>query len=90
MSTIERDVRDFLRDNLFLANTETLGDDDSFLENGLIDSMGILHLVGFVEAKYGIQVDDKDLVTEHWDSISRMSRYIRSKLPAMNVPRQAA
>jgi acyl carrier protein len=83
MSNIEQDVREFLCDNLFLTNVDSLADDDSFLEKGIVDSMGILHLIAFVEEKYGIPVEDKDLVTENWDSVRRISDYVRSKITAL-------
>ena len=54
-----------------------------------MDSMGILHLISFVEGKYGIHVEDGELVTDNWDSICRMSRYIRGKLGAMESAEQA-
>jgi acyl carrier protein len=79
MSTIEQEVREFLRDTLFIPDADGLSDDDSFLELGILDSMGILHLIAFVEEKYGIHAEDSELVTDNWDSVSRMSRYIRSK-----------
>lgn len=80
MPTIEQDVREFLRDNLFLADADSLSENDSFLDQGIVDSMGILHLIAFVESKYGFHVEDGELITDNWDSVSRMSRYIRGKL----------
>jgi acyl carrier protein len=90
MSTIEQDVREFLRENLFLTSVDSISDDDSFLEKGLVDSMGILHLIAFVEDKYGIRPADQDLTTENWDSIRRMSDYIRGKLAAIDGSSRAA
>jgi len=90
MSTIEQDVREFLRDNLFLNSVDDLSDDDSFLEKGIVDSMGILHLIAFVEHKYGIRPDDEDLITENWDSIRRLSNYVRGKLAASDSSGRAA
>jgi len=83
MTKIEQDVREFLCDKLFLINLDGLSDDDSFLEKGIVDSMGILHLIAFVEDKYGIPVEDKDLITENWDSVRRISDYVRSKIAAL-------
>ncbi|HVW11317.1 MAG TPA: phosphopantetheine-binding protein [Bryobacteraceae bacterium] len=82
MPPIETAIRDFLRDFLFLADADNLSGDDSFLEKGIVDSMGILHLITFVQQKYAIDVKDDELVTDNWDSIDRMSRYIRRKLGA--------
>jgi acyl carrier protein len=83
MSKIEQDLREFLCDSLFLTNVDSLSDDDSFLEKGIVDSMGILHLIAFVEEKYGIPVEDQDLVTDNWDSVRRISDYVRSKIAAL-------
>ena|SRR5690242_3103606 len=83
MTKIEQDVREFLCDKLFLINLDSLSDDDSFLEKGIVDSMGILHLIAFVEDKYGVPVEDKDLITENWDSVRRISDYVRSKIAAL-------
>jgi acyl carrier protein len=90
MPTIEQDVREFLRENLFLATVDSLSDNDSFLEKGVVDSMGILHLMAFVEERYGIRPADEDLVTDNWDSIRRMSDYIRGKLAASDGARTRA
>lgn len=94
MPTIEHEVREFLRDNLLFADADSLSENDSFLEKGIVDSMGILHLIAFVEERYGIHAEDRELITDNWDSIARMSRYIREKLraaePAEAAPAAAA
>ena len=81
MQQIEQDVRQFVIDNFLLGMSDDhLCDDDSFLEKGLVDSMGILSLVTFVEEKYAVPVADKELVTDNWDSVRRISEFVRSKL----------
>jgi acyl carrier protein len=59
--------------------TDAFTDDDSFLENGIIDSTGILELIGFIEEEFGIEVRDEDLVPDNFDSISRLCRYIAAR-----------
>jgi acyl carrier protein len=80
MPQIEQSLREFLRDSLFLADADALSDDDSFLDKGIVDSMGILHLVSFVHETYGISVADDELITNNWDSVRRIGNYVRSKL----------
>jgi len=81
MQQIEQEVRQFVIDNFLLGMSDDhLCDDDSFLEKGLVDSMGILSLVTFVEEKYAVPVADKELVTDNWDSVRRISEFVRSKL----------
>lgn len=80
MQAIEQDVRQFVIETFqFGVDDGRLADDDSFLEKGLIDSMGILTLISHVEERYGIRVDDTELIPDNWDSIARISSYISAK-----------
>lgn len=77
---IEREIREFVIDNfLFGQPDELFLDTDSFLEKGLIDSMGILTLVEFVRDRYRIAIEDEELIPENWDSVQRIARFIQSK-----------
>lgn len=78
---IERELRSFVIDNfLFGQADEAFSNADSFLEKGLIDSMGILTLVEFVKDKYSIVVEDEELVPENWDSVERIAGFVQKKL----------
>lgn len=77
----EREVRNFVVDNfLFGQADESFSDDDSFLEKGMIDSMGVLTLVDFVKDKYTIVVEDEELIPENWDSVRRIALFVEKKL----------
>ena len=79
--TIQSDVRNFVAENfLFGEDPESLHNDDSFLETGIIDSTGVLELVAFIEDKYSVEVDDDELIPENLDSIDRLINFIESKL----------
>jgi acyl carrier protein len=81
MPTIEADVRGFVTDNfLFGRKNVSLDGDDSLLEQGLIDSTGVLELVSFIENKFEIKVEDDDLVPDNLDSINRLIAFIETKL----------
>ena len=81
MPTIETDVRGFVTDNfLFGRKNVSLAGDDSLLEQGLIDSTGVLELVSFIENKFEIKVADDDLVPDNLDSINRLIAFIETKL----------
>jgi len=80
MEQIEREVRQFVIDNFLFGEGEAqFSNDDSFLEKGLVDSMGILTLVAFVQDKYAVTVPDEDLVPENWDSVKRIARFVQGK-----------
>lgn len=81
MPMIEADVRKFVTDNfLFGRKGAQLDADDSFLEQGLIDSTGVLELVSFIEDRFQVKVDDDELVPDNLDSINRLIQFIEAKL----------
>ncbi len=85
MLNLEQEVRGFIVDNFLFGQEATFSDEDSFLEQGIIDSTGILELVHFLEDKYGIKVEDEDLVPDNLDSIARLGRYVRAKCNGRGV-----
>jgi acyl carrier protein len=83
---IEALIRDYILENfLYTDDGKKLGNDDSFLENGVIDSTGVVELVMFVEETFGFEVADEDIVPEHFDSVERLARYVQLNV-AQTVP----
>lgn len=81
MPSISQEIKQFINDNfLFGQGADDLGHDDSFLDQGIIDSTGVLELVTFVEAKFPIEIDDDELVPDNLDSINNLVRFIEAKL----------
>jgi acyl carrier protein len=77
---VEKEIRDFIVENFLFGNREKLPDDDiSFLQNGLIDSTGILEVVSFIEEKFGIRVEDDELLPENLDSVRCLADFIVRK-----------
>jgi acyl carrier protein len=56
-----------------------LGNTTSLLETGVLDSLSLLRLVVFVQERFGIVVDDVDLVPEHFDTVDAICAYLRSQ-----------
>lgn len=84
-------VREFIAESfLFRAGADSIGDDDSLLEGRIIDSMGVLELITFLEAKFDIRIGDDETVPENLDSIARISGFVRRKLDAMMQAPEAA
>jgi acyl carrier protein len=74
-------IRDYISRNfLFSAQGFHYGDDASFLEEGIIDSLGIIELVSFVEKEFGISVADHELLPDNFDSVSKLSSFIIGKM----------
>jgi acyl carrier protein len=91
MQDIEQDLHQFVVDTfLFGTDDGGLSANDSFLEKGLVDSMGILALVSHVEERYGIRVEDTELIPENWDSVGRIAKFIVSKAGSTVTETQAS
>jgi acyl carrier protein len=78
--SIEREIRKFIEENFILEENDHLGNEDSLLEKGIIDSTGVLELVAFLEESYHFKIKDEDLVPENLDSITNISQFIQNKL----------
>jgi acyl carrier protein len=75
------ELRKFIGNNFVLRDgLENLKDDDSLLEKGIVDSTGILELVGFVEDKFDFRVEDEELIPDNLDSINNLVAYIEKKV----------
>jgi acyl carrier protein len=77
--TIRDQVRQFIIKNFYLPKPENLKDEVSFLDSGVIDSTGVLELVGFIEKQFGIVVDNGEMVPENLDSIANVVGFIERK-----------
>ncbi len=83
MQAPEKEIRKFVVDNfLFGQDDSRLGDADSFLEHGIIDSTGVLELVSFLETRFGMKIADAELLPENLDSIDGVAGFVRRKAAA--------
>jgi acyl carrier protein len=72
-------VRAFVRRRFPLAAAAAVTDEDSLLDSGIIDSLGILDLVAFLEKTYGIRIGDEELSPANFDSIAAVARFVATK-----------
>ncbi|TFG47106.1 MAG: acyl carrier protein [Candidatus Brocadiia bacterium] len=73
-------VREFVVENFLFGDGEVLKSDTSFMEEGIIDSTGILELVFFIEETFGFSIEDDELVPENMDSLQNITRFMDRKL----------
>ena len=74
-------IREFIFETFMIGESEeALDNDDSFQDKGVIDSMGILELIAFVEEEYGVEVEDEEVIPDNFDSVSKLAEYIRRKI----------
>ena len=79
MTEIKNSIKQHISENILFCEEFAVDDDASFLDNGIIDSLGFMELVAFVEKEYTIKVAPQDLVPENFDSVNKLSKYITSR-----------
>jgi acyl carrier protein len=78
-------IRQFIIDSFLFGSDEDLTDDTSFLEEGIIDSTGVLELVAFIEENFSIHIEDNELIPENLDTIRNVATFISNKTGASAV-----
>lgn len=79
IETVASTIGEFIQTN-FVFDDTAVDVYASFMENGLVDSTGILEVMLFVEETFGITVDDDEVIPENFDSIERLASYVHGKL----------
>ena len=75
-------IKSFIAENFLFRADAVIGDDQSLLESGVMDSTGVLELIAFLESTFGIRIKDEDIVPENLDSVNRVAAYLSSQLQA--------
>ena len=80
---MQQQIRSFILSSFLFSDDESkLKNNDSLLEQGIMDSTGVLELVGFLESQFGIKVADDELLPENLDSVDQIAAFIARKQPS--------
>lgn len=78
---VEKAIEEFLVEDIMLADPNTRLDfDESLLDSGILDSLSLLRLIGFLEDHFGVLVGDDEVLPENFQSINLTAMFVRSKL----------
>jgi len=78
---IEPKIRTYIAENLLFSDDGfPYSDEASFLQEGIVDSIGVMELVNYVESTFGISIEDHELIPDNLDSVAQISSFVRSKL----------
>lgn len=81
--TIAEELRRFITDNYLYGQVNgCLCEDTSFLESAILDSTGILELIGFIQERFHIRLEDEEIIPDNLDSIRRVTCFLEHKLEA--------
>lgn len=73
-------VKNFIVENFLFGEERKLNDDTDFFSSGIIDSTGIVELVGFLESSLPVKVNDHELIVKNFSSLSNITAYLKLKL----------
>ena len=75
--TFKQALKAFVQEKLAgHADTGELGDDESLIERGVIDSMGLMHTVLFIEEQTGVRVPDSEVLPDNFASLVSIERMV--------------
>jgi acyl carrier protein len=77
--TTQTILMDYIKQDLMKGRSASIGLQDDLLSAGVIDSLGVLQLVGFIEERFGYQVPDEDVVYENFYSIDALANYLDNR-----------
>jgi acyl carrier protein len=79
-TSIAENTREFIKKNFIFDDKKTLGDEESLLGTGVVDSTGILELIAFLEESYQLKFRDNELVADNFDSVTKITAFVSKKL----------
>ncbi len=80
MADIASELRSFLAERFLFGEVGLCGDDDSLVDAGILDSMGVLELIAHLEERYRIEISNDELIPENLDTISRLRTFLEKKI----------
>ena len=76
---ISEQIRSFIGRTFPVARNKKVANDQDLLETGILDSLGVLELVAFIEKEYGMSVNDDELMPENFRSVDQLTAFVRGK-----------
>ena len=72
----ETELRQFIVENYLYGRDDGFGEEESLLERGILDSTGVMELIAFIEGRFGVKVEDHELLPENLDSLAKLARFL--------------
>jgi acyl carrier protein len=78
-------IRSFILEKFPAARKRALSDDLPLLESGIIDSLGVLDVVGFLQRTFNIKIEDEELTPDNFGNIKCMASFVEHKIGLSNA-----
>ena len=72
-------VREFIIENFLFGEADQIELETDFFEKGIIDSTGVIELVSYIEERFGISIDDEELIPENLSSLKKIGEFLEQK-----------
>ena len=79
-NNVDTRLRSFILEKFPLARKRGIEDDQPLLESGILDSLGVLDLVGFLEEEFCISVTDEELLPENFQTVESITVFVEKKI----------
>ena len=80
MIDVQQEIHKYIVDKILFDDSKKLDKDVSFQESGILDSIGYLELITFIEEKFGIKISDRELIPENFGTPQKVSCFVQNKL----------
>jgi acyl carrier protein len=74
---VEQKLKHFIATELMYADPEELDSEEPLLGSGIVDSLGIMRLVSYIEEEFGVVVPEEDLIPEHFQTVTRLASFVQ-------------
>jgi acyl carrier protein len=81
---VAQKIKHFITTNFYVADPARLSAQASFYEQGIVDSTGVLEVVSFLEATFGISIRDSEMLPENLDSLHGLNTFVERKLSSLS------
>jgi acyl carrier protein len=72
-------IKDFIVDNFLFGEANHFDENTDLFDKGIIDSTGIIELVGFIEKTFNVTIEDEELIIDNFSTLNRIAQYLQSK-----------
>jgi acyl carrier protein len=73
------EIRRYLLEHSVTPGVTTLDDGWSLMEQGVLDSFGLVELLGFLEERFGLQVADEEMEAAHFATVQSICEFVARK-----------
>lgn len=75
-------LREFILRELLIGQNVEVKDDDDLLLSSLVDSLGAVRLIAFIETEFKLSVPPEDVILENFQTLNAMADYLRGRQAA--------